>query len=365
MGFQERQFMGNDAHYGQFLANLEGPVISAGDTPEVGALAVGEEVTFAWLEITGKCQEKCVHCYADSSPQGTHGDMTEGDWVSSIDQVQALGGQMVQFIGGEPTLHPSLPTLIGHSLEKGMEVEVYSNLTHVSNKMWETLDQPGVSIATSYYSSRASEHDKITNLRGSHKKTRDNIVKALGRGIPLRAGIIGIMEEQQVRAAYDELTDLGVEYIGVDYLRQVGRGVRDEKPNIDQLCGHCGDEKIAILANGDIQPCVFSRWGEFTVGNVQEQSLKEILRSYRATKVLGKLREEFDRTVTACRPNCTPNCKPSAGDPCTPECTPNCLPQKGSGPPKKSASLPALPPPPPPMPRLTRTSLKVQSRQSV
>lgn len=244
---------------------------------------------------------------------------------------------MVQFIGGEPTLHPSLPRLVDYSLEKDMEVEVYSNLTHVSSKMWKTLSQPGVSLATSYYSSRAGEHDSITNLRGSHKKTRDNIIKALELDIPLRAGIIGVLEDQQVEAAHKELEDLGVQYIGVDYLRQVGRGIRDQKPAIDQLCGHCGDEKVAILANGDVQPCVFSRWGEFTVGNVQEQSLEAILRSYRAAKALGKLREEFDRTITGCRPNCTPNCKPSAGDPCTPECTPNCLPSKGTGPPKKSA----------------------------
>jgi radical SAM protein with 4Fe4S-binding SPASM domain len=360
MAFQERQFIGDDFRfYDQSLASLERPVTSADSDSEVGALAVGEEVTFAWLEITGKCQEKCIHCYADSSPQGTHGDMTENDWIRSIDQVQALGGRMVQFIGGEPTLHPSLPTLVSHSLEKSMEVEVYSNLTHVSDKMWQTLDQPGVSLATSYYSSRADEHDKITNLRGSHKKTRDNIVQALERGIPLRAGIIGVMEEQQVTAAHNELTDLGVEHIGVDYLRQVGRGIRDQKPNIDQLCGHCGDEKVAILATGDVQPCVFSRWGEFTVGNMQEQSLDEILRSYRAAKALSSLRGEFT-SPTGCRPNCSPNCKPSAGDPCPPECVPNCLPSKGSGPPKKSATLPAMPPLP--EPKRVRTSLNAQPR---
>lgn len=328
--------------------------------PGMGALAVGEEVTFAWLEITSKCQEKCIHCYADSSPHGAHGDMTENDWMRSIDQVQALGGRMVQFIGGEPTLHPSLPRLIDHSLEKDIEVEVYSNLTHISSKMWKTLSQPGVSLATSYYSSRAGEHDAITNLRGSHKKTRDNIVKARELNIPLRAGIIGVLEDQQIEAAHKELEELDVQHIGVDYLRQVGRGIRDKKPDIDQFCGHCGDEQIAIFANGDVQPCVFSRWGEFTVGNVLEQPLDEVLRSYRAAKVLGKLRGEFDQTITACRPNCSPNCAPAAGKPLPQECPPNCLPHKGTGPPKKSASLP--PPPPLRQRKLVTTSLKAQAR---
>ena len=34
---------------------------------------------FLWLEITGKCQLECTHCYADSGPKGTHGTMATRD----------------------------------------------------------------------------------------------------------------------------------------------------------------------------------------------------------------------------------------------------------------------------------------------
>lgn len=27
---------------------------------------------FVWLELTGKCQLECTHCYADSGPSGTN-----------------------------------------------------------------------------------------------------------------------------------------------------------------------------------------------------------------------------------------------------------------------------------------------------
>jgi len=65
-----------------------------------------------WLEITGNCQLRCEHCYAESGPQGTDGAMTMADWARVIDQVTALGATMVQFIGGEPTLHRGLPDLV-------------------------------------------------------------------------------------------------------------------------------------------------------------------------------------------------------------------------------------------------------------
>lgn len=42
------------------------------------------------LELTGRCALQCVHCNADSGPSGTHGTMTNDDWVSVIDQSVAL-----------------------------------------------------------------------------------------------------------------------------------------------------------------------------------------------------------------------------------------------------------------------------------
>ncbi len=59
--------------------------------------------SFLELEITGFCQLKCVHCYAESGPHGGHGTMTAEDWEKVIDQAAEIGIRMIQFIGGEPT----------------------------------------------------------------------------------------------------------------------------------------------------------------------------------------------------------------------------------------------------------------------
>jgi hypothetical protein len=58
-----------------------------------------------------------------------------------------------------------------------------------------------VSLATSYYSDLAAEHDKVTGRRGSHARTRANIAQAVARQIPIRAGIIGILDHQRVQQA--------------------------------------------------------------------------------------------------------------------------------------------------------------------
>ena len=147
---------------------------------------------FLWLELTGRCPLTCTHCYAASSPTGSHGTMTDNDWRSVIDQAAALNVSMVQFIGGEPTAHPHFASLLRHAISSGLAAEVYTNLLHVKDTLWDLFACPGVSLATSYYSDSPQQHDAITLRPGSHAKTRANITEAIRRGIPLRAGIISL-----------------------------------------------------------------------------------------------------------------------------------------------------------------------------
>jgi MoaA/NifB/PqqE/SkfB family radical SAM enzyme len=80
--------------------------------PEPTTGAWRDDLSFMWMEITGRCQLGCTHCYADSGPRGTHGAMELADWQRVIGEAAELGVARIQFIGGEPTLHPSLGVLM-------------------------------------------------------------------------------------------------------------------------------------------------------------------------------------------------------------------------------------------------------------
>lgn len=53
-----------------------------------------------WAELTEKCQLSCLHCYAGSGPDGTHGTMTADQWETALTQAAELGARIVCFIGG-------------------------------------------------------------------------------------------------------------------------------------------------------------------------------------------------------------------------------------------------------------------------
>lgn len=201
--------------------------------------------------------------------------MTAADWRRVIEQAAELGVSMVQFIGGEPTLYPQLPALVDHALAAGVHVEVFSNLVHVTPVLWDTFGRTGVRLACSYYSDDAAQHAAVTGRVGSHARIRANIGEVVRRSIPLRVGVIDLGGGQRAEQAVAELKSLGVAEVGLDRLRQVGRGVRDQQPSMDQLCGHCASDVLAISPDGAVWPCVFSRW--LPVGNVQTASLADIL----------------------------------------------------------------------------------------
>ncbi|MBD0743821.1 radical SAM protein [Streptomyces sp. CBMA152] len=265
------------------------------------------------LEVTGKCQAQCEHCLADSGPTGTDGTMTLPDWLRIIDDAPEIGVKTVQLIGGDPTLYRGSPELIRRALGRGLDVEVFTNLIAVPRRLWDALALPGVGIGTSYYSDQPEQHDRITRTRNSHKRTRANIIEALQRSIPVRAGIVECFEGQRVREAEADLRALGVEQITVDRMRPVGRGARGTTPDLSDLCGRFTRGRAAVLPNGDVAGCVLSRF--MPAGNVHEQSLADILSGAEWASIAARVP---GLSAGACPPDDSGDCSPANTEACPP-----------------------------------------------
>ncbi len=291
---------------------------------------------FLWLEITQKCNLSCVHCYADSNPhQPLFGAMQDADWLRVIDEAFDAGCRQLQFIGGEPTLHPSLDFFIQHAAKKGYTfIEVFTNGTRLPDKRLDLFSKLNVNLACSFYSQYSQTHDEITQKKGSHKSTLDSIEKILQRGIPLRVGIIEMDHNAgQVSETLDFLRTKGVQRFSLDRIREVGRGHAFSTPQngLDDVCGHCWKGRLCVTTDGSAFPCIMSR--SVLTGSVLDSSVKQVLESHTLGSFRAKVHKHFQDLDEAnhssgCSPDmwCSPhNCAPNG---CSPkDCAPsNCSP---------------------------------------
>lgn len=287
---------------------------------------------FLWIELTNKCNLNCIHCYADSSPYNElETKLDYKYWKNILIDAYSLNCKNVQFIGGEPTIYPHLNKLIVDAKQIGYEfIEVYTNGTVLSDEHLRTFLDNDVNLAFSIYSADKEIHNKITKGKGSFTKTVKNIKRAKNSGLNIRASIIEMKENLGTAKETEDFVkrELGIEKIGIDRSREIGRAKDEIKDEYQELCGACWQGKLAINSDGDVFPCVFSRFA--TIGNITEGLNnilnKDELAEFR-TKVKEiddyreKMREETGVITNDCRPRdeCMPYCKPN--------CTPNCRPQ--------------------------------------
>jgi radical SAM protein with 4Fe4S-binding SPASM domain len=304
-------------------------------TPSTTPDAVDGVLSFLWLELTNRCNLRCVHCYTESDPwSGDRDLLTVEDYESVMGQAYELGCRKIQLIGGEPQLNPSFKRLLRRSVDGGFEfVEVFTNLTRLDDETLEFSAANGVHFATSVYSDDPAVHDAVTGVRGSHRRTIRNLRRLIAAGVQIRAAVIAIDDDPDGA----ERTRRFVAELGADASnrssapREFGRGEElvGKAASLSGLCGHCWNGNLAVAPDGSVFPCVMAR--QWTVGDIADQSLDEIVRG----DALARLRREIHDTVwrprvvgAPCQPAyCHQTCQPDLSCPCDPLlCQQSCAP---------------------------------------
>jgi hypothetical protein len=174
---------------------------------------------------------------------------------------------------------------------------------------------PGMLLGTSWYSADPGKHAEITSSRASYARTRASIAEAVRRGIPVRATIVEVTQDQGIKQAAAELRRLGVTDIRIRPSQGVGRAARgDSGPDVSELCGNCGLDRAAILPDGQLTPCAIGRW--LDCGNVRDTPLADLLAGPAWQRTLTLVPRHAE-SRSACGP--AQNCPPASdGNDCPP-----------------------------------------------
>ena len=241
------------------------------------------------LEITSKCNLNCLHCFANENGDSGDSELEYSAINAVLEECSKIGCRIIQFIGGEPLLHPNISNLLDYAYSLGFEkIELFTNGTLLDTEKLKMIKKCGISLAFSIYSDNRAIHDEITRCKGSYDRTIGNIRKAIEEGIRVRAVIIILdYNKETIGSTIDFLKKLGVDSIRIDEVRGYGRGKNIHKAlSWRKYCRKCIQDKIYIDSRGRILPCVFTR--HIKIGEINE-GIRGIIN--------GRKLEEFRRNA--------------------------------------------------------------------
>jgi radical SAM protein with 4Fe4S-binding SPASM domain len=284
------------------------------------------------LDLTYRCNERCVHCYLDHDD---HGEMTTAEIKHLLDAMADAGVFILTLSGGEIFLRKDFFEILEYARRQlTFCVKLKTNAILIREREAARIRDLGVeSIQISIYSHRPEVHDAITLVPGSLERSLKAIrfLKSQGLRVIIANVLMTLNAEDYtgVRALADEL---GVECtldptitpmmdgnrsvlsLSVDQnaLRQV---FRDSAlvGNADEFCMIAAPAGESVLASlpcsashttcyvspyGDVFPCV-----QFPLptGNVRRQRFIDI---WRHSDRMNEVRSIRMRDLTTCT-HCT------------------------------------------------------------
>jgi AdoMet-dependent heme synthase len=121
------------------------------------------------LDVTYRCNERCVHCYLDHDD---HGEMTTEEIKGVLRQLSEAGVFFLVLSGGEVMMCRDFFEILEYARSLLFNVKVKTNGVMIKAKEARRLRELGVEqVQISVYSHRPEVHDGITKLPGSLKKT--------------------------------------------------------------------------------------------------------------------------------------------------------------------------------------------------
>lgn len=270
------------------------------------------------FELTSRCNERCIHCYIPNEKKNTGGDMPLEKVKSIIDEFAANGGLHVTLSGGEIFIYKDIIRVMQYCREKDMMITLLTNLMALRDVHIPFIKAANVSaVQVSLYSMDPDIHDMITTVKGSFVKTKAAIEKLVAADIPVMIScpvmkanykgykdVLKYAKSIRCKANTDFImmaqADLNTQNLAnrlsleetEELLRDIiendenyRNAILETRPisslmeeDIERfkkrpLCG-AGINDCCVTENGDVYPC--AGWQEYVLGNVYQQSLKEI-----------------------------------------------------------------------------------------
>jgi radical SAM protein with 4Fe4S-binding SPASM domain len=133
------------------------------------------------LDLTYRCNERCVHCYLDHDD---HGEMNTTEIKDLLDQMAAAGVFFLTISGGEILMRRDFFEILEHARRLMFCVKLKTNAVMIHEAEADRIAALSMeSVQISIYSHHDEVHDAITKLPGSLKRSMAGAKLLADRGV--------------------------------------------------------------------------------------------------------------------------------------------------------------------------------------
>ncbi len=163
------------------------------------------------LDLTYRCNEKCIHCYLDHED---HGEMTTSEIKNLLDQLAEAGVFFLTLSGGEILMRKDFFEILEYARALKFSVKLKTNAVMIRERQAERIRSLAVqSVQISIYSHRPEVHDAITKVSGSLKRSVEAIRFLKARGLKvIIANVLMLQNIQDYPGVKALAGELGVEF---------------------------------------------------------------------------------------------------------------------------------------------------------
>ena len=277
---------------------------------------------FFFLELTLRCNERCLHCGSSCGDVPSE-ELTLEQYQRILDEVAEdfdVKDLLLCITGGEPLLRKDFFDILGYAYGKGYRWGMTTNGTLITKDVAHKLRECGMKTISVSIDGLEASHDAFRQTPGGYRKAMEGIRNLINEGGFAHIQVTSVMNHENLHeldALYEIFCDLDIDswrVIGIEpmgralshpellltpadqqYLFDFIRNKRMENMPVTYGCSHflgmkyerevrdkyftcnAGIYVASILCNGDIVACLdIERRPELIQGNILTDRFKDV-----------------------------------------------------------------------------------------
>lgn len=187
------------------------------------------KLQFLFLELTDRCNERCIHCGSRCGETFSEELSTE-DFCALLDKVaQDFAGELPQLCitGGEPLLRKDFFEIVGHAVELGFLWGMTSNGTLITKDVARRLKEAGMSTVAVSLDGLKEYHDEFRRSPGAFEKTVEGLRNLMEQGFKdvMATTVVTKRNFSQLDRLFDLVCDIDVDTWRLLGLEPIGRAL--------------------------------------------------------------------------------------------------------------------------------------------